>query len=727
MSPGSTPHEVPFLVSAPSGLRFEPLLAEDRTGSPFLTLSDSGRFTDVLLGRIALGDRTVRLLAVKLQKSAYRSGAPGGLPAIANPQVDELWSRKRATLLAQDGSTGTAGIFDLGDESARQRPVTFCTTTRKYFHAFCPETLELLEDCRDDSLLRDCGLEPYSESDVRYLYPPPSASEDSAGPRTFYTISLLEERNIREDVRVRRRAELYDDWADLLREGVPEDKRTRLEAIFPCATCERSEECYPEDSGEGKYRERLVPLSYHEFHVLPCELMQLHIDEFGDLVGGADWNVLKRQALETTGSAGRERALGEVEAALRSSPRWLHLGEDLLPLEVLRLKLAAFSQLCRGLRAHYARSGKPHLGLHPGSVMVSLPQSSPDLPALWSFQVKLVDSTGWTTLRGVERENGPKDFPVPLLDGPLPYVSPSMWESSPGKEEPLNVTIDARDGNEKETVLHGKAISGRTRFRGYQPKDAVRLVPAAQPGGLDVPCLWGVIDGIEANSFRFSASGSGVLEGLEPPLSFGANGALFRRPHLPCDIYSLGMILFRLLLVNDERDLFAVDDGLKKVLDRLSLSFPEGGPRHEREKLESRVHIEIEAAGDLFDRTHLLHSRSLRERGAVAIPQRIWVDLITFGIRLTSFISGFSYCAHHGDYPGEHPETVLDEILVDLDALSRRVHVELFDRSRRDREVSLACRRLMAEISEQMLEGGRGETPAEGAGEAPKATGTGHG
>src|SRR5262245_9648294 len=165
--------DIPLLGSAGGNLRFELTLAAENLESrddPFIPLSDAGRFSRVLLGRVASGaNHTLHPIAVKIQRGSYRPAASGSTKeTLTNPLLEEMWRRERENLIRCAGDE-VVPMIDLGDRSFRNRPVTFCKKVRAYFHPPCPKCRGPLADCRDDALLRDHGLPEYSKSITRYL------------------------------------------------------------------------------------------------------------------------------------------------------------------------------------------------------------------------------------------------------------------------------------------------------------------------------------------------------------------------------------------------------------------------------------------------------------------------------------------------------------------------------------------------------------------------------
>lgn len=379
-----------MLASQPGGLRFELVSPEgplEGRDDPFTTLSDSGRFARVYLARVSMGPTPLRLIALKVRRSAPQ--VPDAPPT--NAAVDERWEREVATLRAS-ASPDVVRFFDPGPDEDRGRPVLFCRKVRKSFHPICPACLGSLRDCRDDSVLRTAGLTPYSEGSVRYL----SCAACSANGPVFYSEAPAPEGTTAD---VRGPARLARDGGAILAAEVSEDARERLERQFPCYTCEHRAECYPEGADEATpipAESRLVPFSFHDLQAIPMEVLPLGYGDFADLLGGAEWPEVRARALAEPGASGREAELASLDAALGSSSPWFHRSDRTgrFPLEVLRLKLALFGQAARGVRGVHEASGRAILGLGPRGVMVGSIGSGADLPALWSFHAKVIDVGG---------------------------------------------------------------------------------------------------------------------------------------------------------------------------------------------------------------------------------------------------------------------------------------------------------------------------------------------
>ncbi len=690
----------PILGRGGSFLRFELALAEgdalERQDDPFVALSDAGRYSRVLLGGIVSGKGGLLLpLAVKIQRSAYRTSGPGPKKdELTNPQIEEAWRRELKNLALCAGAD-VVSLLDFGEDALVSPPVTFCRRRRVYFHPPCPRCRRLLEDCKDDALLREHGLPEYGSSSARYLYCRRCAAE---GPKVFYTLGSPADERPKGRVEIRRRSELYRDFSAIFREKLPEEERRRLAERFPCAGCPDREECYPAAGGAVQAEARLTPLSYYEFRMLPMEACELHYDEFADLLGGASWESVRARARQR-GGPGREALLARLDGLYSSPFQWLYRGEGgpRFALEILRLKLALFSRLCRALREYHARCREPHLALGPSKVMVRPIDPGGGMPARWGFRVKLAGVAG---PRRLCTDEGP-ELLEPGTDADKTYISPFLREAEFGREETMRVSIRSASAEGPRARLDGTLCSDAARLDAYLPGDVVRVVPASASGALESLAFWGMLGERVERGFAFTAvlpEGAAGARGSVKAQEFDAGVAFFRRFHVPCDLYPLGMLLFRTLLANDERDIFAVDDAVQRVLKKLALWLEDrGGPSGPR--VAAQIQAIVEGEPDIFGPSSILYARGDREGFKAAVPQRLWCDLVLLGFKLATAVPGFSVCANHADYPGDRPEEVLDRVLAELGELQTRVDVELFRRSARDGEIFDACRDLLAELS----------------------------
>ncbi|HVR73746.1 MAG TPA: hypothetical protein VMT52_05415, partial [Planctomycetota bacterium] len=164
------------------------------------------------------------------------------------------------------------------------------------------------------------------------------------------------------------------------------------------------------------------------------------------------------------------------------------------------------------------------------------------------------------------------------------------------------------------------------------------------------------------------------------------------------------MLLFRLLLVNDARDFFAVEEAVRRVLSKLAdfsagLAGGSGSPPARSPSIAGLLEPLLEDEDQVFDSSSIAFLRADREQRVNAIPPRLWSDILLFAFRLVTSIPGFSFRSRQAGGEDDRPEAAVDEVLVEIEEIEARTHIELFGRAERAREVADACDDLIAEIT----------------------------
>lgn len=720
----------PILGSAASGLRFEPVFdipaggeSFDEMREPFAVLSDVvGRYSKVLLARVVMGrDSTIQYLAWKMQRSDYYAAKATDL--LTNLEIEARWEQEYRNLtqfrntneevvtLSELGQNFEAPSSS-GDGVLISKPITFCKHTRSYFHPFCPECLAYLRDCKDEALLANHGLPSYARSSVRYLYCPQCGANASGREVVFYSYALTPEELPGSRVRVVRRSALFHEWRRVFIAGeehkLSPESEERASQIFPCFTCARREACYglqEKKHGVSALEELLYPVSFYEFRALPLQLLHIHYDDFCDLLGGANWDDFKRDFRNRGVSSGQAFVMSKlVEPALSATHQFIY-EEDrsgLLPIEILRLKMIAFTQLCHGVRALHRRCRQPHLDLTPASVMANIIPPGRDLPARWSFQVKIFDLAATAPFVPLPElaEACAGIFAPPHNYNQL-YTSPTIKDTPFGLWEHLHLTIREaaarEEGEAQRTEIEIDLFSDQMRMAEISTHDLLRVVLNAPAHGLGHVEVWGRKIGELPRGVRMR----GVLASRDPQTlaalgkianqSFpNARVAHYKTYFTPCDVYSLGMLLLRTLLVNDQNDLSRVAKIVERVVQRLALDLKPEAEVPEHRVIERLLPL-LRENEEVFSKNALLYKREHRELRRNAVPEELWQDILIFAFRLLTHVPGFSICAHHGDYEWDRPEANLERVLQFVQNINQAIHAEIFGSQERNREIGEVC------------------------------------
>jgi len=134
----------------------------------------------------------------------------------------------------------------------------------------------------------------------------------------------------------------------------------------------------------------------------------------------------------------------------------------------------------------------------------------------------------------------------------------------------------------------------------------------------------------------------------------------------PCDLYSLGVLAIRTLLVNDAGGLTIALDELLSLARQVALE-------HKPEiSLPARIAAIFEQKADWVASLgpHRLLGNSLSPGEAiVVVPPELWCEVLAAVVRLFPGTGPDSYCADLGDAPALALESVFDGPLADLQAL----------------------------------------------------------
>ena len=572
----------------------------------------------------------------------------GTLEAASHSQTDSDWRRRFADLERFGAASRHFPQLILPatpDADHQLPPMIYCRERQRFFGIPCPRTLEPLASCRDDRLLGQNQLPLYSASPrtLALLYNP--LAENRGEELTFYVAAEQAPEELAE-LGVKGLADLRGELAESLE---------RLEAEGQ----EVDREDLPSLAGDDPWRvftDRDSP--YLITHFYPYDF-----DRFADYLGGRPTD-----GLEKEDSPGGEGYLFALE------------GSGLDAVEILLLKLTFFSQVVSALDVYYQEL-QPHLDLHPGHLVVDTVPFGADLPRRWGFQVKLLG------LSSSRSRRLPRDVEVmmPPRQTQVPYGSPRM-RSACGIQPRTGELVVERLHPDEETPDQWY-VQGRLRDpSGILPRPSEEdyltlewpesLLGSHEPmlarchsdsreqhtGELTV--LVGPIEMDEETRGRLEQA-----RGLSSP---GVRYRIYPRLGVPEDVYSLGVLLLRLLLVNDQQDLSL----LEPLIAEIPVSLAQPGD---------------EATGDgsllaaLRDHPNLLASRNIfykrvdREKNRPnALPEELWQEALELAWRLVGR-SDFGL-ESDGGYTEDQPTVHLREVKKRVHGLLRQLRLVLFRR-----------------------------------------------
>ncbi|TAK06654.1 MAG: hypothetical protein EPO39_08395 [Candidatus Manganitrophaceae bacterium] len=432
--------------------------------------------------------------------------------------------------------------------------------------------------------------------------------------------------------------------------------------------------------------------------------VSLQYDEFSDLLGGAVWDEAFHQWCRSGLSSGRRQNLPTL-ASRFSSPNQFLFSEDRqrYPLEVFWLKWNLFIGLCRRIQSIHQENQRPFLNLQPAHLPVQLSESTEDfLPARWVFSLdtshlQLADRFAPPTMPADARA---QLFSPPPDAHPL-YTAPLLRQQGIEQRETATVLIRSMErmrasgGNEIRAIVQAQLVSEQLRSSDYSQGDLFLITLSLPEAEAEPVRIWA---GKRASAERGILL-DGTIEPVSPPV-WGqfekakqkvfarAEVVIYKSLHLPCDLYSLGMILFRGLLVNERQDLATVHKVITRTAENLGPILPSLEDR-DRKPLLRRLRFLFQKEGAALSKEALLYRPS--DNAGESIPDDLWIEALLIGFRLLR---------NQAEYDPNEPGTFMERIAAEGAHLSDRIKMELFGSRRRNREILEACDLIRKELSE---------------------------
>jgi hypothetical protein len=331
--------------------------------------------------------------------------------------------------------------------------------------------------------------------------------------------------------------------------------------------------------------------------------------------------------------------------------------------------------------------------------------ASGDVPSRWRFEVKLIDLGS-----RVELDFDPgAQLDLPKLSVPEPqahkaFVSPQLDPGDFSNEAALQLAgraVSVQNGKAAQIV---ESLTRSLEFRGCAVGDLVRILPYVPVPELGSGPFYGVVDKVDEDrpSFRLRLT----TKEHKFPAQFEAGVTLYRNYRAPCDLYSLGRMLLRTLLVNDRHDMVWLEETSERILARVGARLAaEDAPTSE----EAEAQLRQELRSSSLHSSMILYRSEDRELYADSIPESIWSELLVFAFRSMATHPSLALEPGYGA-PAEQPHgALLRRIVRNLGRIHDRVRIELFAAAARERDIGSVCRDLLTEVNERLLSEGAEE------------------
>jgi len=375
------------------------------------------------------------------------------------------------------------------------------------------------------------------------------------------------------------------------------------------------------------------------------------------------------------------------------------------PLEVFWLKWNLFVGLCRRIQRIHSEHQRPLLNLQPAHLRIKMTEATEAfMPVRWGFSL---DTSNLQLADRFIPPGLPADVPAHLFSPPPdahPLYSPAPVGRQ-GLERGETATLLVRStermrdspAGKVRGIVQAQLVSDHLKGSDYSSGDLFRVTPPLLEEEAGALRLWA--------SKRASAERGVLLEGVTEPVSPAvweqfekARQKVFSRSevvvykslHIPCDLYSLGMILFRTLLVNDRQEFDGVSPTIVRMSEQLgpiSFSLQE----QEKQFLSRRLRFYLRKEGELLSKRAVLYREQERESGCDAIPDDLWTEAL---------LSGFRLIQNRGEHPLDQMGRLMEPVAADAERLGGRIKLELFGSRERNREILEACDLIRKELSE---------------------------
>ncbi len=473
--------------------------------------------------------------------------------------------------------------------------------------------------CKDDALLEEFGLEPYSTSVRRYLYQPFGGE-----PRTFIsTAADVAENSYVQDI-------------DRLR-------TSEAVAVF--------------NPGGGLLRVR--PFS------------PLSLDDYLRVLEGQPWPSAARNEIEAMPRT-VYTDLRRWSSQRKGGGFLLHEGgnpSDALS-EIFFLKLAMLHEMFQEVRGYVKAHQVPMLNLTPASFGVELSNVGNHFPALWTARCSLVKPGLAYALKIKSTEQ--RYFLRLGASEPSPFLPPLMGAHSLGIG---SVRLRSVTEESSGTVLDGTLLADD--YLGLNAQDLLWFRLPLGEERLEFYAHVYKQESLGPKEVRFRTVPSQLTASIIARLKQSAGTVYPRSPYevwpllsSPCDLYSLAIMAVRILLANSSSELPVIVDEF------LSLSYSLGSIIKQDddgfEQFQAYV-ANDERLTSFLSAARLVDGESRHGDLKNPVHLQLWFETMYFILRLVPGAGEHSFCSNFGNVSPFALETIFDAPAQELESLLRRL------------------------------------------------------
>jgi hypothetical protein len=412
-------------------------------------------------------------------------------------------------------------------------------------------------------------------------------------------------------------------------------------------------------------------------------LSVLSLEEFTDQLSGKPATGRASGVPEISPQVSIEKAEGSEEG-------WLFLGRHGRwgrVLETFHLKLRALADALRSVRIAVQRMQRPLLNLDAEAFKVRVGEPGAALPWLWTARVVLTDPGSAVALQ--VQGNNAKFYTLGRPARTPSYQPPGSAGASRGRGTVRirKVFPDMAQG----MVVEGTLTSQQRVEAAKSDLVWLRLTLADAP--LDLYARLDPGSSMASGEWRFRTVEqrlppqriAQLPEGLNTPASFEVLPVL----STPCDLFSLGVLAVRMLLVNAEASLPVALDAMMSLALQVANQHDAQSPLG----LRLRAVFESDPRWLAILGPHRLVWEGIKPEQALEIvPLELWMDVLGLIVGMFPGVGPDSACADYGDAPSGAPHRVFDRAAGDLDRLLLRTRSLIVIDWRYNREIHSVIR-----------------------------------
>jgi hypothetical protein len=437
---------------------------------------------------------------------------------------------------------------------------------------------------------------------------------------------------------------------------------------------------------------RLAPFNPEGGLIQARRLLPIGYEEYVDLLSLRGWKGLADSAAWGK-LAGPYGGLGELDQLLQEKGSLFFGGRGRQGLwaETFHLRLHLIYQILRAAAAAVADRKLPLLGLSAESFRVELGPRVPGLPLLWTARAALVvpGQSAALPLESIGLQHYlPLGVPATTIYRPEYLALPVRGR---GLARIRRVSVDTAG----MAGVEGTLVTSE-RLRATQ-NDLVWLRLPLPGRVADVFARVDASEALAAGEVRFRSEPQRHDESVVRALRACEGNAFDGTPYetvpmssTPCDLYALGVLATRALLVDGRNGLGVALDEVLSLARQLGMEEAQGGLASRVAGLVASDPRWLASLGP----QRLSHEEAAPETVFAALPERLWWEAVGLVARLFPGQGPDSYCRDFADVSPFAIERVFSEPLADFEKILLRSRGLLFSDWAGSQEVAAVLARV---------------------------------